>query len=237
MSTNASTPRNSVNLLAALQSAAERLRQQLPLSLLLGVLFTLPALLAYGLLFRHAYQLVNLLVSGGFVIMIGAVSAPFYLLAQQPARNMLRGINRTAWAIIAITVTLYLIWITDALAIYGIYFGTSAITLAAAGSNPEVAEFMLYMGIALTVITLLALFVSLLAVPHALLRQQGVVTAVGFNVRYLLAQSWLLLPLAALLFCHLLLLTLLPPVEIIFIPLTAYFFLALYETGQPHNAV
>ena len=106
----------------------------------------------------------------------GTGGSLFFALVKSPA---------AAWAIALVTGAIYLVWITDALIIYSVYFGFHPIPDLF--GNPEVRadvfSYLLYASLLGAVLSLITFPVTVLSLPHIIFSGAGFVDAVVFSVK------------------------------------------------------
>ena len=144
----------------------------------------------------RGFGLVFFLFATGFVIFAPVLAVAFYRIAEvleeggRPGwgeiTTAFRRSPAAVWAVGLVLAALYLIWITDALIIYSVYFSFDPIELTEYFSDDriggEAASFLLYSSILGLVLSFAAFTVGAFSVPHALSTGAGLVGAVVFSV-------------------------------------------------------
>jgi len=100
----------------------------------------------------------------------------FFALVKSPA---------AAWAVALVTGAIYLVWITDAMIIYSVYFSFQPVPDLF--SNPEIRadafSFVLYASMLGVVLSLISFPVTVLSLPHIIFSRAGFVDAIVFSVK------------------------------------------------------
>lgn len=203
-----------------------------------SLLFVLVGIVAMGGLMRHDLGLLLFPLFGGFVVV-----APILVTGYQRAARLLRqgrtprfgdlllGIREGTPGIWFLTFLLglgYLIWITDALIIYGIYFGQRAIPLdSTLLSDPQLRGdllgYLLYGGLLGLGIAAMGFVVAVFGIPLILHRRLGFISAVNRSVAMVFRHPALMLRWAlTLAAATLLTLALALPLLVVVLPVLAY---------------
>ena len=167
------------------------------LNMLYATLFLLLGLAAVSGLLLGGFSLVYFILAGGFLIVAPGLVTVYYFLAtrihegHRPAfSDLRRGLRESPVSVIVIglvSLVLYLIWITDALIIYSVYFDFVPMALFALLDDPvvkqDVLAFLVFAGILGFVLSLIIYCVTVFSVPYALDEQCGLVDAVSFSVQ------------------------------------------------------
>lgn len=172
-------------------------RQAPLLNMLYSMLFLLLGLAAVSGLLLDGFSLVYFILAGGFLIVAPGLVTTYYILAetvhngQRPTfSDLKRGIRACPVSVIVIglvSLVLYLIWITDALIIYSVYFDFVPMTLFTLQDDSllkqDAMAFLLFAGILGFVLTFIIFCVTVFSVPYAIEKECGLVDAVSFSVR------------------------------------------------------
>ena len=137
-----------------------------------------------------------------------------------------------AWAVGMVNGAIYLVWITDALIIYSVYFSLDP--LPGLFSNPEIRadaiDFLLYASLLGGVLSLISFPVTVLSLPHILQSGAGFVDAVVFSVKRVFANLPLMLSWALVIGVVVLLtLMLFLPAALVLFPVLAHANAACYK--------
>ena len=149
--------------------------------------------LEYWLLKTDRWLIYFILAWGFFLISPFLLSAYYQEAADKPTeteggRGRFLALVKSpaaAWAIALITGAIYLVWITDALIIYSVYFGFHPIPDLF--SNPEIRadvfSYLLYASLLGVVLSLITFPVTVLSLPHIIFSGAGFVDAIVFSVK------------------------------------------------------
>jgi uncharacterized membrane protein len=217
-----------------------------------SLLFTLPGALAVWGLLHYDLGLLLFPLFGGFVLV-----APVLVTGYQRAARLLRlghtprfmdlllGITEGTPGIWFLTFLLglgYLIWITDALIIYGIYFGQRPLPLdAALLSDPllraDLLGYLLYGGLLGLGIATMGFIVAVFGIPLILHRRLGFIDAVNRSVSTVFRHPALMLRWALTLAgTTLLTLSVALPLLVVVLPVLGYASYAAYAALLPDDA-
>lgn len=172
-------------------------RQAPLLNMLYAALFLLVGLGAVSGLLLGGFSLVYFILAGGFLIVVPGLVTVYYFLAarvhsgHRPVFGDLKqGMRESPVSVIVIglvSLVLYLIWITDALIIYSVYFDFVPMALFSLQDDPvlkqDVLAFLLFAGILGFVLSFIIYCVTVFSVPYALEERSGLVDAVSFSVQ------------------------------------------------------
>jgi len=167
------------------------------LNMLYATLFLLLGLVAVSGLLLDGFSLVYFILAGGFLIVAPGLVTIYYFLAERihsghrPVfEDLRRGLRESPVSVIVIglvSLVLYLIWITDALIIYSVYFDFVPMTLFDLLDDPvlkqDVLAFLVFAGILGFVLSFIIYCVTVFSVPYALEERCGLVDAVSFSVQ------------------------------------------------------
>ncbi|MCW8908168.1 MAG: DUF2189 domain-containing protein [Sedimenticola sp.] len=214
------------------------------LNMLYATLFLVIGLGAVSGLLLDGFSLVYFILAGGFLIVAPGLVTVYYFLAarihsgHRPVFSDLgRGLRESPVSVIVIglvSLVLYLIWITDALIIYSVYFDFVPMALFSTLDDPvlkqDVRAFLLFAGILGFVLSFIIFCVTVFSVPYALEERCGLVDAVSFSVQAVsrnrrVMLSWALV-LAGMTFGTVLLAL---PLLVLVLPLLAYANHAAYK--------
>ncbi len=143
------------------------------------------------------FNLVYFILAGGFLIVVPSLVTVYYYFAgrlhagQRPEfsdiRAAFKDLPSSILVIGLVSLVIYLIWITDALIIYSVYFDFVPISLeqfqADEALRADATAFLLFACILGFVLTFIIFCVTVLSIPFALQNQSGLVDAVSFSVR------------------------------------------------------
>ena len=144
----------------------------------------------------RGYGLVYFLFATGFLIVAPIFSILYYQIADVLGQGGKPGwgefittIRRTplsVWAVGMVLAALYLIWITDALIIYSVYFSFDPIAFQEYFSNGQVsgdaASFVFYVTVLGLVLSFVTFVIAAFSIPHGFHAGAGFVNAVVFSV-------------------------------------------------------
>lgn len=171
-------------------------RASAPVSMAYASIFFILGLLLQAVIAGGGYGLIYFLFATGFPILAPLLSVVFYHFAALIERGekpgwgaiiaAIRHVPAAAWAVGMALVALYLIWITDALIIYSVYFRFDPISFHEYFTNDRVSSdassFVSYAGALGLVLTFVAFSIGVFSIPHAFSTRAGLVAAVVFSV-------------------------------------------------------
>ncbi len=206
-----------------------------------GIFMIIGMSLQYGLV-SQGYGLFYFILATGFILFLPVLSLAYYGVMpelRQGCRVGLKGLMASfrgcpaaVWAIALFTLAIYLIWVTDALIIYSIYFDFEPMPglLRDPQSRDAAFTFVLYAHLLFAILGLITFFVGGFSVPHARVQQAGLVDAVVYSSKGVAGNfpvmiCWALLSAGMLQ----LVLQFALPLLIFALPLIAYGNLACYE--------
>ncbi|TPH18632.1 DUF2189 domain-containing protein [Litorilituus lipolyticus] len=178
------------------------------ISILFSSLFCLIGGILYWLLLNVDAALVIIPFIAGFfliapLLIIGFQQAAAVLQqGKKPAFSDLIKIkgenNQGIWFLVFILCLCYFIWITDALVIYGLYFGVEPIPLNESFfTNPELRDsiisYLFHSGLVGIVMAIIGFSLGVFAIPLIIHQQMGFVNAVTFGVKKVFSHKWLML--------------------------------------------
>ena len=207
-------------------------------------LFVLIGAIAYGLLFGRGLGLVVYPLLSGFLVVAPLLVTGFQRVArllrhgQQPRfRDLVIGITEATpgiWFLTFVLCLCYVIWVTDALVLYGLFFGIEAVPintqlLTDAALRQQLLGYLVFSGLMGLVIAIMGFAVAAFSIPLILHQHKGFVSAVHTSVSTVWRHKYLMLR-WALTLAGLILLTLvlLLPLLVIVLPVTAYASYAAY---------
>ncbi|MCG8427296.1 MAG: DUF2189 domain-containing protein [Chromatiales bacterium] len=212
-------------------------RKSLGLSMLYALPFVLICiLLEWGLMY-NGYALISYLLAGGFLLLLPPLLVVYYQIIDQQNNNQpvtagtllqaFRNTPSTIWGLLVIAIILYLIWITDALIVYTVYFTLDPLDLDSYGTDQllrgEVNEFLFYATLMGAVIGVIAFAITAFAIPKAFYQKAGFVDAVVYSIKTIFRHFPVMVPWALLVgSSQLLALTFFPPLELLLLPLFAF---------------
>lgn len=207
------------------------------LFLLLGSVFLL-GLLAGG------FSLIYFIIAGGFLIVVPGLVTVYYVLAEQiragqrPRFNdipvAIRNLPVSIIIIGLVSLLIYLIWITDALIVYSVYFDFVPASLFSFNADPVLRQdslaFILFAGILGCVLSFIIFCITVFSIPYALQKQADLVEAIGFSVNAV-TRNPLLMAIWALILGGLTFLSVLValPLLLVILPILAYANYATYQ--------
>jgi len=172
-------------------------RQAAILNMVYAALFLVIGLVMGAMLLQQGFSIVYFIAAGGFLIVVPGLVAVYYHLAEKVHSG-----NRLGFADIAegfrqcpvsimvlglVSLVIYLIWITDALIIYSVYFDFVPTSLWAYRDDPalrtDVLAFLLFVSLLGFVLSFITFCITVFSIPYALQKQCGLVDAVSFSVR------------------------------------------------------
>lgn len=205
-------------------------------------------ILAYSLIY-NGFALVYFILAGGFIITAPALVAGYYRIAYRLSLgervvigDILTGFRQapsSIWAIGAIIAAAYLIWVTDALIVYGVYFGIVPVNplnlIADSQARSDVIEYIATISFMGFILSFIIYLIALLSIPHACLQRAGFVNAIIFSIKGIFSNAivmavWALLLGSVMMFT---LLFALPLIVLVFPLLTYANFAAYHELLEP----
>lgn len=159
--------------------------------------FMLVGMLLAWLLSSRGYGLLFFLLAGGFLIVAPLIVAAYYAVAQRleqgekPAFAHIsegyRNSHRSLWVIGFLSAAMYLIWVTDGLIVYSVYFDFAAPPELAAISDPDaradLVAFIFFSSVLGGVLAAIVFCITLFSVPHAFIAKADFVDAIVFSVK------------------------------------------------------
>lgn len=177
------------------------------ISSLFSSFFCIVAGLLYFLLLRIDADLVIFPFVAGFFIVAPILIIGFQQVAglleqgQTPTFKDLIAFNnqqsKGIWFLIFILSLCYFIWITDALVIYGLYFGIEPLPLDNAFiTDPNLREsllwFLLYSGLIGWITAVIGFLLGVFSIPLIIHQQLNFVEAVNISVKTVFTHKWLM---------------------------------------------
>lgn len=205
-------------------------------------------ILAYSLIY-NGFGLVYFILAGGFIITAPALVAGYYRIAYRLSigeravfGDILTGFRQappSIWAIGAITAAAYLIWVTDALIVYSVYFGIVPVDpLNLTADSPvgsDVIEYIAAISFMGFILSYIIYLITLLSIPHACLQRAGFVNAIVFSIKAIFSNV-IVMTIWALVLGSVMMFTLLfalPLIVLVFPLLTYANFAAYHELLEP----
>jgi len=177
------------------------------ISILFSSFFCVIAGLLYWLLLRIDADLIIFPFIAGFFIVAPILIIGFQQVAEILEKNKspkftdLIAINsqqnKGIWFLIFILSLCYFIWITDALVIYGLYFGIEPLPLDHAFiTDPALREsllwFLLYSGLIGWITAVIGFLLGVFSIPLIIHQQFNFVDAVSLSVKTVFKHKWLM---------------------------------------------
>lgn len=226
-----------------LQTAGRTWRQVPGFSLLyaapLAVLALFMFLLAWGL---QAWPMIYALASG-FLLVGGVASAGLILQAMAIERHAAQGVGQIARRLLAeprllvlfgLSLFIWLIWITDAGILYGLYFSQQRLTeMPTFGLDSPLQAFLLFSGLMGAVPVLIMFAVATFAVPLLLESRCSLPQAIVLSVRTVFGNPLTLAAWGALVTLLVLASLLVLPLFFLVFPLLGYASFACYRQAFP----
>jgi len=199
---------------------------------------------SYWLLLKQNLGLIIYPLVSGFMVVAPLLVTGFQRVARmlrqggQPGfKDLLLGITEATpgiWFLTFILCVCYLIWVTDAIVVYGMYFGVNAVPvntelLTDAKLREQLLSYLMFSGLMGLVIALMGFAVGAFSIPLILHQKKSFVSAVHTSVVTVMRNKILMLRWAltlAVLVLATLLLAL--PLLLIVLPVTAYASYAAY---------
>ncbi|AKH20251.1 DUF2189 domain-containing protein [Sedimenticola thiotaurini] len=181
-------------------------KQAALLNITYAALFLLIGLAVGTVLLHQGFSIVYFIAAGGFLIVVPGLVAVYYHLAEVIQRgdkpgfaDILDGVRECPLAIMVlglVSLVIYLIWITDALIIYSVYFDFVPTSLTAFGTDPalraDVAAFLVFVSLLGFVLSFITFCITVFSIPYAVQKQCGLVDAVSFSVKTVTRHSRLM---------------------------------------------
>ncbi len=221
------------------------------ISMLFSSVFCLVAGILYWLLLGIDADLVIFPFIAGFflvapILIIGFQQAAALLVQNlKPKFSDLILIKSThdkgIWFLIFILCICYFIWITDALVIYGLYFGIEPLPLNEKFfTDPELRDalflYLLYSGLMGFVTAIIGFLIGVFSIPLIIHQQLNFVKAVNLSVKTVFSHKWLMLKWAITLVSIMTLtLVLALPLLVVVFPVLGYASYAVYAQLIPAN--
>lgn len=172
-------------------------KQAAVLNMAYAAVFLIIGLIAVFGLITEGFSLVYFILAGGFLLVVPGLVTVYYHLAeiihagQRPSftdiKDAFHQCPAAVYVIGLVSLVLYLIWITDALIIYSVYFDFVPISLADFEADPvlkaDATAFLLFACILGAVLSFIIFCVTAFSIPYALQKQSGLVDAVSFSVK------------------------------------------------------
>ncbi|WP_428603315.1 DUF2189 domain-containing protein [Sedimenticola sp.] len=182
-------------------------RQAAILNMAYAAFFLVIGFVISSLLWHHGFSIVYFIAAGGFLIVVPGLVAVYYHLAEKIHQgsspgfaDIAEGVRQCPTSIIVIglvSLIIYLIWITDALIIYSVYFDFVPASLADYQADPvlraNALAFLLFVSLLGFVLSFISFCVTVFSVPYALQKQCGLVDAVSFSVKTVSRHSKMML--------------------------------------------
>lgn len=167
------------------------------LNMAYAAIFLLIGLIAVLGLITEGFSLVYFILAGGFMLVAPSLVTVYYHLAgviragQRPVfADINDAFHQSPAAVLVIglvSFVLYLIWITDALIIYSVYFDFIPLSMTDFNTDPllqaDALAFLLFSCILGAVLGFIIFCITVLSIPFALEKRSGLVDAVTFSVR------------------------------------------------------
>jgi len=178
------------------------------ISVLFSSFFCMIAGLLYWLLLRVDADLIIFPFIAGFFIVAPILIIGFQQVAGILEENKIPKFtdliafngeqNKGIWFLIFILSLCYFIWITDALVIYGLYFGIEPLPLDHAFiTDPALRDsllwFLLYSGLIGWITAVIGFLLGVFSIPLIIHQQLNFVDAVSISVRTVFQHKWLML--------------------------------------------
>jgi uncharacterized membrane protein len=215
------------------------------ISVLFSSFFCVVAGILYWLLLRVDADLIIFPFIAGFFIVAPILIIGFQQVAGILEKNQIPKFkdliafnsqqNKGIWFLIFILSLCYFIWITDALVIYGLYFGIEPLPLNHAFiTDPALREsllwFLLYSGLIGWVTAVIGFLLGVFSIPLIIHQQFNFVDAVSLSVKTVFQHKWLMLKWAlTLVMITSLTLVIALPLLIVIFPVLGYASYAVYD--------
>jgi uncharacterized membrane protein len=220
-------------------------------SIAYAAIFCVIGAIALLVLLKAGLGLLFFVLAGGFMMTAPLLITGYFRVAQllregkEPRFDDILGAFRRApgpvWVLGLAAAGMYLIWVTDALIIYSVYFDLKQpVVMSEFATNPgvrgNVAAFLFFAALLGSILAFIMYTVTVFAVPYAFDRGVGLVDAVVFSVKGVFGNLPVMLAWAAVLaaatFGTLLLAM---PLIIVVFPILAYAGFAAYREalGEP----
>jgi len=150
------------------------------------------------LLLKEGLGLLFFVLAGGFMMTAPLLITGYFRVSQilreggtpsfDDIVHSFRRAPAPVWALGTVAAVMYLIWVTDALIIYSVYFDLKqAVVMSEFAANPGVrgnaAAFLFFAGLLGSVLAFIMYTVTVFGVPYAYDRGAGFVDAVVFSVK------------------------------------------------------
>ncbi len=215
------------------------------ISMLFSLIFCVVALVLYGIfMVLDASLIIYPFIAGFFLV------APILIIGYQRVadkiyhgqavrfsdlyRNRTEHKNRGIWFLVFILCFCYFIWLTDALVIYGLYFGIEPLALnSELFTDPSLRNslflYLLYSGLMGFVTAVIGFLLGVFAIPLMIHQNVDFVAAVHVSIKKVLEHKWLMAKWA----CSLVLITSFTlvvalPLLLLVFPVLAYASYAVY---------
>lgn len=214
------------------------------ISILFSSLFCIVGLLLYWALLGVDAALVILPFIAGFFLI-----APLLIIGFQQAGALIKHNkkpsfsdlirikgekNASIWFLVFILCLCYFIWITDALVIYGLYFGIEPIPLDESFfTDPKLRDslisYLLHSGLVGIVMAIIGFLLGVFSIPLIIHQQMNFVAAVNLSVKTVFQHKWLMVKWAATLVTIMALtLVIALPLLVVVLPILGYASYAVY---------
>ena len=213
------------------------LTANMAISLSYAAIFVAIGMLIQWGLIANGYPLVHYLMVISFLIILPPLLVVYYQIIQSRSLNETVSINTifkafgntpaTVWGLIIITGILLLIWITDALIVYTVYFTLDPLTFEKITSNPELHakahEFLGFISLMGIILGFISYCITALSIPKAFHEQTGFVDAIVYSIKNIFKHLKVMVAWAALIgISQLVALVFFPPLELLLLPLFAF---------------
>lgn len=214
------------------------------ISILFSSIFVIIGGSAYWILIQQDLGLIIYPLISGFMVVAPLLVTGFQRVARMIHNNkkpgfldLLLGITEATpgiWFLTFILCVCYLIWVTDAMVIYGMYFGVKAIPintdlLTDPGLRTQLLSYLVFTGLMGFVIALMGFAVGAFSIPLILHQKQNFVSAVHTSVTTVMKHKFLMVRWALTLSILVLsTLVIALPLLVIVLPVTAYASYAAY---------
>lgn len=177
------------------------------ISILFSSVFCLVGGLLYWLLLRIDADLIIFPFIAGFFLVAPILIIGFQQVAGMLEQNlkpqfsdlilMKANHDKGIWFLIFILCTCYFIWITDALVIYGLYFGVEPLPLDTVFfTDPNLRDalflYLFYSGLMGLVTAVIGFLLGVFSIPLMIHQQLNFVVAINLSVKTVFAHKWLM---------------------------------------------
>ena len=219
------------------------------ISILFSSIFCIIGGLLYWLLLKvDAYLIIFPFIAGFFLV------APILIIGFQQVADLLQKKikprfrdlivikskhNKGIWFLIFILCICYFIWITDALIIYGLYFGMEPLPLSDNFfTDPDLKDallsYLLYSGLMGFVTAVIGFLIGVFSIPLMIHQQFNFVAAINLSVKTVFLNKWIMTKWAmTLVAITVLTLVLFLPLLVIVFPVLGYASYAVYDDLLP----